>query len=854
MAFLSFLFAFFYSLSSLIILCHAIDRIKNGESIQDGETLVSSEEIFELGFFNPENSTLRYVGIRYHKIPGQPVIWVANRDRPISNRNGSFKIGEDGNLIITDGNGNSIWSSNQNISNNNTVAILENSGTLKLSSDNEELWESFEHPTDTFLPNMKVRASLSAGEQRVFTSWKSATDPSPGNFTMGIDPSGAPQILIWKNSTRRWRSGYWDGQIFTGVPNMTILANIRYGFKFVMDFMTYTPSNSSDLMRFHIRWDGYEEQLKWNVEKNEWDVMQTQPANDCELYNFCGSFGVCKESSNPKCKCLDGFSPRHPDEWMKGNWSGGCVRTAELQCQRNTTNGGNDGFKELSCNKLPDFAVVRTGVSLESCQEMCLSNCSCNAFAVVQNIGCMIWNGDLIDIQDFGIPRIVMHLRLADSEFDGKKLSAAVIALIVVAGVIFVALFVLLIWGLQRRLKVSPAAISASLMRKSEKPFFDKSKSKEYSTEMSGPADLFIDGSPVNGPDLPLYNFNSVVAATNNFSEENKLGQGGFGHVYKGKLPGGEEIAVKRLSKISGQGLQEFKNEIILIAKLQHRNLVRLLGCCIEGEEKMLLYEYMPNKSLDGFLFDSAKQALLDWKTRFDIIEGIARGLLYLHRDSRLRIIHRDLKASNILLDEEMNPKISDFGMARIFGGNQNELNTNRVVGTYGYMSPEYAMEGLFSVKSDVYSFGVLLLEIVSGRRNTSFRSTIHVSLIAYAWELWRENRTMELVDLSIRDSCNESEVLKCIHVGMLCVQDSAVHRPTMSAVLLMLETNSPTLPLPRQPTYTSTRTSIDTSEIFPEGQEIQEISSGTDNVRELSSSSVGLISGSRINGTKKKI
>ncbi|KAL5972915.1 hypothetical protein ACLOJK_039721 [Asimina triloba] len=186
----------------------------------------------------------------------------------------------------------------------------------------------------------------------------------------------------------------------------------------------------------------------------------------------------------------------------------------------------------------------------------------------------------------------------------------------------------------------------------------------------------------LSGIELPLFDFDAIEAATNGLSDDNKLGEGGFGPVYKGTLKEGQEIAVKRLSKSSGQGLEEFKNEVLLISKLQHRNLVRLLGCCIEGDEKMLVYEYMPNKSLDAFLFDTHKRGLLDWDRRFLIVEGIARGLLYLHRDSRLRVIHRDLKTSNILLDNEMNPKISDFGLARIFAGNHASSNTTRVVGT----------------------------------------------------------------------------------------------------------------------------------------------------------------------------
>ncbi|XBI32701.1 hypothetical protein VPH35_056119 [Triticum aestivum] len=221
--------------------------------------------------------------------------------------------------------------------------------------------------------------------------------------------------------------------------------------------------------------------------------------------------------------------------------------------------------------------------------------------------------------------------------------------------------------------------------------------------------------------EFTLFDFPEILQATHDFSKENLLGKGGFGPVYKGQLPDGIEIAVKRLASQSGQGFTEFKNEVELIAKLQHNNLVKLLGCCIQGEEKVLVYEYLPNKSLDFFIFDENRTTLVDWEKRRVIIEGIAQGLLYLHKHSRLRIIHRDLKASNILLDQDMNPKISDFGLAKIFSSNDTQGSTKRIVGTYGYMSPEYASEGIYSIKSDVFSFGVLLLEILSGKRNSRF-------------------------------------------------------------------------------------------------------------------------------------
>ncbi|GMN49775.1 hypothetical protein TIFTF001_018934 [Ficus carica] len=298
------------------------------------------------------------------------------------------------------------------------------------------------------------------------------------------------------------------------------------------------------------------------------------------------------------------------------------------------------------------------------------------------------------------------------------------------------------------------------------------------------------------------YNFETIRVATDNFSEANKLGQGGFGPVYRGRLSDGQDIAVKRLSRGSGQGDMEFKNEVLLVAKLQHRNLVRLLGFCLEGNERLLVYEFVPNASLDHFIFDPSKRANLDWERRYKIIAGIARGLLYLHEDSRLRIIHRDLKASNILLDDELHPKISDFGMARLFVVDQTQGNTSRIVGTYGYMAPEYAMHGQFSVKSDIFSFGVLLLEIVSGQKNNCFRNGERVEdLSSYAWRNWREGTALNVADPLVRLSSG-SDITRCIHIALLCVQENVADRPTMNTLVLMLNSNSLSLPVPSEPAF----------------------------------------------------
>ncbi|KAK2358055.1 cysteine-rich receptor protein kinase [Trifolium repens] len=306
-----------------------------------------------------------------------------------------------------------------------------------------------------------------------------------------------------------------------------------------------------------------------------------------------------------------------------------------------------------------------------------------------------------------------------------------------------------------------------------------------------------------NGSDLIVFGYLTIKVATDNFSEENKLGEGGFGAVYKGKLRKGQEIAVKRLSETSNQGLEEFKNEISLTARLQHVNLVRLLGYCTKKNEKLLIYEYLPNKSLDHFLLDSSKSILLDWRKCVNIIEGITQGLLSLQEYSNFIIIHRDLKASNVLLDDEMNPKISDFGLARIFGKYELEANTSRIVGTYGYVPPEYVRKGIYSPKYDIYSFGVLLLQIISGKRTSRYYGPHeNMNLLEYAYELWMEGRGVDFFDPSLDDTTSPCKIMRCMQIALLCVQENSADRPSMLQVDSLLKNESTIVGTPNVPAF----------------------------------------------------
>ncbi|KAI9094278.1 hypothetical protein K1719_026860 [Acacia pycnantha] len=979
---------FFHALFfTFITHCSARDAISinNFLSEREGDTLISSGETFELGFFTPNGSSGsgRYVGIWYYKSNPPTVVWVANRDNPLSDAGGVLAISEDGNLRVLDGSGRSHWSTNLETSSSahRTVKLMD-SGNLIISDEEQEshslkiVWQSFENPTDTFLPGMKMDENL------VLTSWRSYDDPAPGNFSFRQD-QGENQYIIWKRSIRYWKSSV-TGTFFGSGEISSIISYLLSNFTQRISPNNSVPFLTSSLYgdsRLVMTYSGQLQFLKMDSKK-VWYLVWAEPRDRCSVYNACGNFGSCNSKYDSMCKCLPGFTPNSPESWDSGDFSGGCRRKTNV-CRENAE---SDTFLSLKMMKAGSPDSQFTAKNEMECKLECLNNCQCYAYSyedpkITRRVAsgdavCWIWTEDLNNLQEeyengcdlnvrvayfdiasncrtcrtcgtnfipyplstgpfcgdpmylsfhcnvttgvlnFKTPggtyqvisinpesqKLMIHsrdivdceaqnlrdklLRLNQSSpfhltgrcnadpstlntiapekvggeiemswdppmeplcrsfsdckdwpdstcnasrdgqkrcfcktnflWDGLSLNCTIevnrsnqtgrhfsAPLIIAVPLTIVIVFILLsstftyVYFWRRRL-IKTKEIRERVKKKSARSLYE---SESYVKDLIESGRFREDDG--HAIDIPHFHLESILDATNNFSNANKLGQGGFGPVYKGMFPGEQEIAVKRLSSCSGQGLEEFKNEVVLIAKLQHRNLVRLLGYCVEGDEKMLVYEYMPNRSLDSFIFDRKSCVMLDWGKRFKIILGIARGLLYLHQDSRLRIIHRDLKTSNILLDEEMNPKISDFGLARIFGGKETAANTSRVVGTYGYMSPEYALDGFFSVKSDVFSFGVVVLEILGGKRNTGFYQADHeLSLLGYAWHLWKVERALDYMDQTLSQTCKKDEYLKCVNIGLLCVQEDPNDRPTMSNVVFMLGSDSSTLPAPKQPAF----------------------------------------------------
>ncbi|XP_076896677.1 G-type lectin S-receptor-like serine/threonine-protein kinase At4g27290 [Bidens hawaiensis] len=801
----------------------SLDTIPVNQNFLDGETIVSPNAKFELGFFSPGSSKYRYLGIWYKNTIPHTVAWVANRETPLTDSSGMVNLDSQGIMSLFNSGGAIIWSSNSSTSgiNVNPVAQLLDTGNLVIKNESKTnknilIWQSFDYPGDTYLPGMKLGKNFVTGREMYMTSWRSVDDPSPGEYTIrySMVKGNYQQVYIRKSSVTETRFGPYNGITFAGQPSYKATPVYIFDAHMIANenemYFKLTFMSNSLMLRLILTPGGKYEIWHLDMHNQEWTQDFSYPSDNCDSYGLCGPYGICNAISFSNCGCFKGFERNYKQELTPyNNWSSGCRRTKSLDCSP------KEGFLKLSSMKLPDTqnAVFHTNVSLQGCEMACKSNCSCTAFAnpnmTAGGVGCLLWFGDLIDMRVYQLNGQDLYVRLAASEllansstvvndgnrgvhsrFSRERRVVITISLSTSAG-----LFVILATCTWIK-RTSRADVEQEAVKVLEKDH--KCSRRKGSIE------------------LPVFSLSTISRATNKFSIDNKLGEGGFGPVYKGVLEG-QEIAVKRLSKASKQGLDEFKNEVICIAKLQHRNLVKLLGYCIQGEETMLVYEYMPNKSLDWFIFDDLRKSLLNWPQRFNIIHGIARGLLYLHQDSRHRVVHRDLKAGNILLDHDMNPKISDFGLARMFEGHESEANTKKVVGTLGYISPEYAANGLFSVKSDIFSYGVLVLEIVSGKKNRGFvhEDDDDINLLGHAWRLYKEGKSLDLIDTSLGDSWSTYEVLRSIHIGLLCVQPRVEDRPSTAGVVSMLAGEG-SLPSPKKPAFFFKGSEIDSVSIYP--------------------------------------
>ncbi|KAK1415621.1 hypothetical protein QVD17_31404 [Tagetes erecta] len=794
----------------MLTTCRSLDTISVHQNVSDGETVVSGNARFELGFFSPGNSKNRYLGIWFMNTTSQTAAWVANRETPLLDKSGVVTLDNQGNLALFNGSGKVIWSSISSTSgtNINLVAQLLDTGNLVIKTgnltDNETfIWQSFDYPGDTYLPGMKLGKNFITGRETYLTSWMSADDPSLGEYTLRVSAVKGKyqQVYLRRSSAIETRIGPYNGISFAGGANYasyTKPVSVSYMVANQNEiYLAYTSNSNTSTLISILTSGGKIDILQLKFPNPEWIPISTSPVHYCDNYGVCGPYGSCNSATSVNCGCLKGFERKTTsEETNPDNNISVCRRSIALDC------GLGEGFQKFSSMKLPDTenAVFSSNMSLIDCEVACKSNCSCTAYAN-PNItpgedGCLLWFGDLIDVQVFPQNGQDLYVRLAASELSDhysishKKRRVVMKVTLSIAAVLTLSGLVLAFYIRVKRKKRSDANQEGRL---------EKTHDKVYKSA-----------------EVQLFSLYKISRATNDFSIDNKLGEGGFGPVYKGVLDEGQVIAVKRLSKSSGQGLVEFENEVICIAKLQHRNLVKLLGYCIQGDEKMLIYEYMPNKSLDSFLYDESRKSLLDWPQRYHIIHGIARGLLYLHQDSRLKVVHRDLKAGNILLDHQMYPKISDFGLARMFKEDENEAKTKRVVGTLGYISPEYAIHGLYSMKSDIFSFGVLVLEIVSGKKNRGFVHEDHDdNLLGHTWRLYKEGRSLDLVDECLHTSYSACEVMRSVHVGLLCVQHRVEDRPNTQTVVAMLAGEG-SLVSPKKPAFFVQESETNSCSVLP--------------------------------------
>uniref|UniRef100_A0ACD5UY80 Uncharacterized protein n=2 Tax=Avena sativa TaxID=4498 RepID=A0ACD5UY80_AVESA len=795
----------------------ANDTLVAGQALTPGGKLVSRNGKFALGFFqfqpastvsksspNATSPRFWYLGIWFNKIPVFTPVWVANRDQPITNTNlnlTQLKLSSNGNLVIVNHSGNTesiVWSTHivknrtQASSINSTcAAVLLNTGNLAItatespSSSDLPLWQSFDYPIDIVLPGAKVGRDKVTGLNRMGISRKSLIDPGLGSYSVELDTSGvvvlkrrSPLVVYW-----HWASSKTSSlklipilkSILDMDPRTKGLINPAYVDNNQEEYYMYTSPNESSSTFVSLDISGQIKLNVWSQANQSWQIIYSQPADSCTPAATCGPFTVCNGNAQAFCDCMENFSEKSPQDWVFNDRTGGCIRNTPLSCSASNisinTTSSTDMFHPIARVMLPYNPLsIDVATTQSKCEEACLSSCSCTAYSY-SNGRCSVWKGELLGVNlNDGIDNTskdVLYLRLAAKDLlpsvrkNKRKPNIGVFtaASIVGFGLLMLALL-LLTW--RNKFKCSGL------------PLHDN----------KGSAGGII-----------AFRYTDLVRATKSFSE--KLGGGGFGSVYKGVLSDSKTtIAVKKLDGAS-QGEKQFRAEVSSIGLIQHINLVKLIGFCCEGDHRLLVYEHMLNGSLNSHLFmKSNNSVVLSWNTRYQIALGVARGLSYLHQSCHECIIHCDVKPENILVDASFVPKVADFGLAAFVGRDFSRILTT-FRGTAGYLAPEWLSGVAITPKIDVYGFGMVLMEIISGRRNSSPETSDNTSSSSsYDVEYFPVQAISKLhigdvrglVDPQLHGDFNLEEVERVCKVACWCIQDNEFDRPTMSEVVHVLE------------------------------------------------------------------
>ncbi|XP_062223442.1 receptor-like serine/threonine-protein kinase SD1-8 isoform X3 [Phragmites australis] len=725
------------------------DSLTAGQSLLSGQTLVSAQGIFELGFFS--NGDNAYLGIWYKYMTPRTIIWVANRDYPINGGNASLTLSASS-LDLLDRRQNKVWSSGS-LDINSPQARLLDSGNLiisdTVSGNPNPLWQGFDQPCDTLLPGMRIGYDTSTNHNWKLRSWMTDSDPSPGNYYLSLDPKRLPDVLLFNGTVLIYRIGTWNGQGFSGLPALKGTSELAFNMTVGEGsaYYSFKSLDNSVLWRFVVSPDAHAHRWHSN-QRNEWVEYWHLPQDQCDAYAYCGPNAACY---NGDCKCLQEFVPKSPSDWSQRNYVGGCVRDVVLSCS------ARNGFAHLSHVKVPDTlnATMVRGKSWDDCKKLCLRNCSCSAYTIFGDSDCVVWSGDLVDIVQLteGINDLYIRVSHSNPSHTGRNIS--IIVSVSVVGVVMVISALLGFCYCRSQQKHSPLA-----------------------HEVFGTGHEHAPGSKIVSPLEQNLDLDAIKVATNNFAEQNSIVSSRSRTIYKGILPNFGDLAVKRLNM--EVGLEELKNEVRMLARLDHPNIIRMLGSCIGNSEMVICYEYMPGGSLDAVLFaEDEKIGVPEWSSRFRIMQGICEGLLYLHE--HCRIVHRDIDPSNILLSGGFIPKISDFGLAILLAQGQSEGKAEKFRGTRGYSAPEL-FYGKYSAKSDVYSFGVVLLEIVTGCKATSFSIEDADDLLTYVRQHWTQGTSDQLKDPRMGEA-PRGEIERCIHIAVRCVQDDPLVRPTVSYI-----------------------------------------------------------------------